>query len=111
MKMKYFLIGFYIVLFCLLVIVTALFFIFHGSKGSFIPLKTDNNETVLVGPEYKSISDSLVTTVNKQNPQAAITQLEEEMQKNPKVLASCHELLHAIGRASYDKYNNFAEAM
>lgn len=96
---------------CLLILVAILFFIFHSSKGSFVPLKTDTDEAVLIGPEYKSISDGLINTVNKQNPRAAIAQLQNEMQKNPKVLASCHELLHVIGRASYDKYDSFTEAM
>lgn len=100
-----------IVLGCLLVFVSILFFIFHSSKGSFVPFKTDTNETILIGPEYKLISDSLINTVNKQNPRIAISQLKEEMQKDPKVLSSCHELFHVIGRASYFKYNNFTTAM
>jgi hypothetical protein len=108
---KRFLIGMDIVLVCLLIFVGIVYFIFYSNKGSFVPLKTDNSETILIGPEYKSISDGLIDTVNKKDPRAAISQLKEDMRKNPKVLSSCHELLHVIGRASYDKYDSFTKAM
>lgn len=111
MNRKYFLVAESVLLICLLICIGFLFFIFHSSRGSFVPLKTDNDESVLIGPQYKTVSDGLIETLNKQNPRVAIAQLESEMQKNPKVLASCHELLHVIGRASYRKYNSFTEAM
>ncbi|HSX09925.1 MAG TPA: hypothetical protein VLF93_07250 [Candidatus Saccharimonadales bacterium] len=110
MKVKRFLLILDALIICVLLFVLILFFFSHSNKGSFVPYKTAD-ETVLVGPQYKTISDSLITTVNKEGPHAAIAQLRNEMQKDPKVLSSCHELFHIIGRASYNKYNNFSKAM
>ena len=47
--------------------------------------------------EYKQTISNLANVIKNDNPRVAVKELKKLMAKNPKVLGSCHELLHEIG--------------
>lgn len=52
---------------------------------------------------YVQQKERLEALVYEQGPQEALSQLEAEALKDPKTSALCHDLLHGIGSASYEK--------
>jgi len=78
---------------------------------------TSSNTDINEGPidlnaeDYLAISNELKSLVDTQNPRVALQQLEDLMNKDKKVLRSCHGLGHAIGHWGFKKYGNFADAM
>ncbi|HSW87817.1 MAG TPA: hypothetical protein VLG12_01520 [Candidatus Saccharimonadales bacterium] len=61
--------------------------------------------------KYKQEIQEMTDLINSQNPSIAIDRLKEEMSTDSQVLFGCHEILHAMGRISYKKYNDLSTAM
>ncbi|HSW87928.1 MAG TPA: hypothetical protein VLG12_02075 [Candidatus Saccharimonadales bacterium] len=61
--------------------------------------------------EYKQEIQEMTNLIDIQNPRVALNRLKEEMTTNPKILFGCHEILHAMGRIAYKKYNDLSTAM
>jgi hypothetical protein len=53
----------------------------------------------------------LIALVRDENPRVALDRLWDEAEADPALLDSCHPLVHEIGRAAYEKYKDFGEAM
>ena len=64
-----------------------------------------------VGERYGEVKDDLVALVRDENPKAALDRLWDETEKDKALLDSCHPLIHEIGRAAYEKYEDFGKAM
>lgn len=59
---------------------------------------------------YKQLEKKYTQIVEDKNPKEAITKLKEASASNSRVESVCHDVIHAIGRTSYDKYGSFQEA-
>src|SRR5579859_4613913 len=84
--------------------------VYQAQKSAIIPIHSSSS-TKLSPEQYNTMSVKLTALVQQQNPRVALEALKKEMNQDPKVNASCHELLHELGRASYTKYHDFAKAM
>ncbi len=60
---------------------------------------------------YERVKDDLLALVEDENPRVALDRLRDETEKDGALLDSCHPLVHEIGRAAYEKYEDFGEAM
>lgn len=60
---------------------------------------------------YKKMEDTYVLIALKANPSDAIRALSEDSRTNPQVSAVCHDILHGIGRAAFEKYDTFQSAV
>ncbi len=67
--------------------------------------------TPLTISQYRTFHDELIVMVNEQNPRVALEYLQKTSSSNPSLQRSCHSLVHAIGRATYLRYGDFAKAM
>ena len=65
------------------------------------------------GPQerVKKARGDLLALVRDEDPRAALVRLREEIEKDDALLRSCHPLVHDVGRAAYEKYGDFGEAM
>ncbi|MEX0650256.1 MAG: hypothetical protein WD200_04590 [Candidatus Andersenbacteria bacterium] len=61
--------------------------------------------------EYKTVKDSLVAIVISEDPRVALEKLSQLTEKRSAVSGSCHALVHEIGHASYDRYQDVGEAL
>lgn len=61
--------------------------------------------------QFARYEKHLVSLVTNENPSVALGELAHLMKDQSFVLNNCHELLHEIGYTSYDKYQDFAEAI
>lgn len=61
--------------------------------------------------EYKALKNELISYIEQATPRVALEALQKRMDSDPAVLRSCHSLVHEVGRSSYRKYADFAEAM
>ncbi len=61
--------------------------------------------------EYTKIRDELITTLSKQDPRVALRTLREKAKEENAVARSCHGLVHELGHAAYEKYEDFGQAM
>jgi hypothetical protein len=52
-------------------------------------------------------SEDLVEMVEEENPGTALKKLKKESRRDPNIAQSCHYYLHPIGRATYNKYQDF----
>jgi plastocyanin len=60
---------------------------------------------------YEERRDEFLALVRDENPRVALDQIREEIETNDTLSRSCHALVHEIGRAAYEKYGDFGEAM
>lgn len=75
-------------------------------EGQATPLPRD-----LTTPEYTAISNELVNIVKVKTPKDALETLKTNIAADDRILRSCHPLVHEIGRAAYEKYNDFSTAI
>lgn len=68
-------------------------------------------QTELAKKEYEAVKKEFLILVSDQNPRVALTELRERIKTDNPLLRSCHALSHEIGRAAYEKYGDFAEAV
>lgn len=68
-------------------------------------------QTELSKEQYEAVKKEFLVLVSDQNPRIALAELRERTNTDNALLHSCHPLVHEIGRAAYDKYQDFAEAM
>jgi hypothetical protein len=61
--------------------------------------------------DYAQQKERFQALVYEQGPQEALAQLETEALKDPQISALCHDLLHGIGSASYEKTANVTESL
>lgn len=54
--------------------------------------------------QLEFLKEKYITLVQEQDPRVAIETLEKESERNSEVLAVCHDILHQIGSAAYEKY-------
>ncbi len=60
---------------------------------------------------YEERKDEFLALVRDENPRVALDRMREEIETNDALSRSCHALVHEIGRAAYEKYGDFGEAM
>lgn len=60
---------------------------------------------------YESVKEEFVGMVHTHDPKFALTELRERIKTDDTLLRSCHTLVHDIGRAAYEKYDDFGKAM
>jgi hypothetical protein len=65
----------------------------------------------LLPEEYAFLETGYAKILNDHNPRAALSILREQTAINPRVLRSCHALVHSLGHEAYEKYKDFGEAM
>jgi len=65
----------------------------------------------LTPAQANALIKTFASTVAKQNPGIALNDLRNLMETDRKVLGACHELVHEIGHAAYEKYGDFAKAV
>jgi len=58
------------------------------------------------GVFYADLKEQFILIATEDNPSAAIDALEKTSLENNIVRALCHDILHGIGRASYEKYGS-----
>ena len=80
----------------------------EGTKGS---SSTAGRSEEPVGERYGEVKDELIALVRDENPKVALDRLWAETETDAALLDSCHPLVHEIGRAAYEKYGDFGEAM
>lgn len=61
--------------------------------------------------EYAYLRDRFVATVDQEDPRAALNQLRSQSANDQRVLKSCHALVHEIGHAAYEKFDDVAMAL
>ena len=71
------------------------------------------DEAKTEGPEerVKKARGELLALVREEDPKAALVRLREGMEGDDALLSSCHPLVHDVGRAAYERYGDFGEAM
>lgn len=60
---------------------------------------------------YLEAADRYVGLARSSDPRAAIDALEQASKDDPRTSAFCHDILHAVGKASYEEYGGFADAV
>jgi hypothetical protein len=95
---------------CILVLILKAYIYFPNDRGSFTPISTASSKK-LSREQYNNLKQEITTIILKQNPRVAIQTLKDKMDRDPKVLASCHEMLHEMGIISYRKYKDFGKAV
>lgn len=60
--------------------------------------------------EYQQTDKTLTNIVEEKDPRAALQQLTNLMNIDPKIYNSCHGLAHDIGHAAYKKYHDLVQA-
>jgi hypothetical protein len=60
---------------------------------------------------YAQQKERFQTVVYKEGPAEALAKLEKESSDDPKTLALCHDLLHGIGGAAYEKTSSVGSAL
>ncbi len=60
---------------------------------------------------YEVAKEEFLKSVNDKDPAIALAELRERVKRDDSLLRSCHALVHEVGRASYEKYRDFGEAM
>src|SRR3989344_8250260 len=70
--------------------------------------KKPNNQqaTTLSKIEFEIEQEKFVEIVNTKDPRVALQLLKNSMENNTKILNSCHELVHVLGRAAFKKYQD-----
>ncbi len=53
----------------------------------------------------------LTAIVDRQDPRAALAELQRRMDTDPYVFKNCHEMAHEIGHEAYKKYGDFMTAL
>jgi plastocyanin len=71
------------------------------------------DEAATNGPEerVKRARGDMLALVRDEDPKVALVRLREGIEKDDALLRSCHPLVHDVGRAAYEKYGDFGEAM
>ena len=72
-----------------------------------VPLNSGNTETDF----YKSLKVRYENIVVEKDPREAISMLQEESSMDSRTSTFCHDILHEIGRTSYQKYESFEGAV
>ena len=65
----------------------------------------------LSGREYSIVKEDFLKILDEYGPKVALTELRERIKIDNEMLRSCHALVHDIGRATYEKYGDFGEAI
>ncbi len=60
---------------------------------------------------HEEAKDGYLALVRDEDPTIALEQLRYEIGANDALARSCHNLVHEVGRAAYEKYEDFGEAM
>ena len=61
--------------------------------------------------QYEELKDKLEKIVEDSDPRQAIRELQDLSLLNQKISDQCHDFLHIIGHAGYEKYKSFHEAV
>ncbi len=80
---------------------------FAGEEGP----APDEAETNGPDERVEKARIGLLALVRDEDPKAALVRLREGIAEDDALLRSCHPLVHEIGRAAYEKYGDFGEAM
>ena len=97
-----------IVLFCNFLMAVYLIF----GRSSQVPENEKVTEVKALSiQENRRVSAKYRALLQTSDPTVAIRAYEEATKKQPLLLDSCHAVLHELGRDSYAKYANYAEAM
>lgn len=75
---------------------------------------TKPTETVKITKKHLDtlpLENQLISIVNEKNPRAALQKLKTITNDNKLIANGCHVLVHAIGRAAYEKYKVFDAAL
>ena len=67
--------------------------------------------TPVVSGVDEALRQELLLLAADQNPRVALRRLEALIRQDRTVLRHCHAIAHEIGRAAYDRYGTFGEAM
>lgn len=73
-----------------------------------------NYSAVITGEnreEQDETAEKYVGLVNDRDPRTALDTLREDMKSNDTILNGCHPIVHEIGHAAYEKYDDFGTAM
>ena len=71
----------------------------------------DGGGAELSQAEYESVRRDFIEIVEKETPKVALNRLREEIKTDDALARVCHWLVHKIGHAAYEKYQDFGEAM
>lgn len=80
-------------------------------RSVIVPILQQTQVVGLDQSSYKILRLQLQDLVLRRDPRVALNFLKNKMAHDSKVMASCHELLHDLGKQSYEKYHDFAKAM
>lgn len=79
------------------------------SQATRISIRKDLQE--LSVEEFKLRKKVLIDILNSEDPRKALERLRIDMKNDDAVIRSCHAFAHEIGRASYEKYDDFGMAI
>ncbi|HEV7423700.1 MAG TPA: hypothetical protein VGO21_00765 [Candidatus Paceibacterota bacterium] len=101
-----------IILIILAVVFVAIgiFFSMQHPKSSTSSVRNGDHPVAVEDLYTKNLND-LLKIVQKEDPNAALHELQRRMDTDPYVFKNCHAMAHEIGHAGYKKYNDFAVAM
>ncbi len=97
-------------IFLLLVFFYARYF-YRSNTTIFTNPKSPPKATARKTDPYKKNLDGLLSIVNKQDPYAALQELQHGMDADPFVFKNCHTLAHEIGHEAFKKYQDFSTAL
>lgn len=98
----------------IVIIITTSFLLIQNlqTKQKEVPKSTITITTqALSSEEYKNTKNELIEHMKQKNPRVALETLREKMKSNQAITRSCHDLVHEIGHAAYEKYDDFGQAM
>lgn len=61
--------------------------------------------------QFDQTKNDLLVLLSETDPRITIAELKKRSAANNTVAAVCHDLLHEIGKASFEKYDDYAEAV
>lgn len=101
-----------ILFFFLLVLGASLFVKQHIEKQNSIQKVTSvKSADDFTDEEFLQIKNSFLKIVEEQNPGVALAEMRERIKTDDALSRACHDLIHVIGHASYEKYRDFAKAL
>lgn len=101
----------YTILFFVLVITVSGYFFLMRGRGEHREVTVEYTSNTLSDADYQESLSGYLSLVENIDPSAALGALRKDAEANDALFRSCHALAHEIGRASFEKYQDFATAL
>ena len=89
----------------------SVFSLFGTQESLSDPARPEGGSAEISQEAFESILRDFIDIVENEDPQVALNRLREDIKTDDASARVCHPLVHEIGHAAYEKYDDFGEAM